>query len=547
MTATVEPIAALRHARTRACTILLVDDEPANLDLLEALLSGEGYTSLLRASDPRVVPSLVEAHAPDLVLLDLHMPHRHGLDVLADLAELTPAGDYRPVLVLTADVTADARDRALALGARDFVTKPFDTTEVVLRVQNLLDTRVLYLAEREARVRVEQAEMRAALLATWSRILASVIDPRQAITHLPRLLLPRWTSACAMGVGLEPGEKIDWIGADSGSDVDAASLETVARVVVESPTIARDEAMFVSPIITRDGVVGALVVARTASASGMDQTLLNELAARLALAVEHARLLASAELAVTERERLLAVVAHDLRNPLGAVSMYAEMLANLQPSPDDDAPSPPDAETRRFAHSAVQTIHRNAAAMQHLVEDLLDASTLRASAMRIHRSPVDVEPLIDDLHRMMRARADDAGVTLDMESDGPVGVVTLDGIRVRQLLSNLIGNAITFTPRGGEVRLRYAVASDTVTQHPVLRGSVSDTGPGIPADELPHLFTAFWRGDRRDRKGAGLGLWIANAICEAHGGDLRVETLVGAGSTFHFTLSLVDTSRRPED
>ena len=153
-----EPPGPGRRARLRACTVLLVDDEPANLDLLEALLETEGYGEagggrLVRTTDPREVPALVAQHAPDLILLDLHMPHRHGLAVLADLRGTTPAGDYRPVLVLTADVTGEAKEYALALGARDFVTKPFDAGEVLLRVENQLAARVLHGEERRARRR----------------------------------------------------------------------------------------------------------------------------------------------------------------------------------------------------------------------------------------------------------------------------------------------------------------------------------------------------------------------------------------------------------
>ncbi|MDF1502223.1 response regulator, partial [Roseisolibacter sp. H3M3-2] len=186
-----------RRARLRACTILLVDDELANLDLLEALLEGEGYGSLVRTQDAREASALAERHRPDLVLLDLHMPHRHGLEVLADLRAATPSDEYRPVLVLTADATWEARERALALGARDFVTKPFEATEVLLRVENLLEARALHADERAARERAEAAEARATLLAEWSRLLAASLDPLAALARLPVLLVPRWVRACA--------------------------------------------------------------------------------------------------------------------------------------------------------------------------------------------------------------------------------------------------------------------------------------------------------------------------------------------------------------
>jgi signal transduction histidine kinase len=178
--------------------------------------------------------------------------------------------------------------------------------------------------------------------------------------------------------------------------------------------------------------------------------------------------------------------------------MYAEVLASLQPDAADASPPAPDAATRRYARAALDTIHASTATMQRLVEDLLDAP------------------------------------------------------RVVQLLSNLVGNAVKFTPAGGVVTVRYAVvpAGDGAPDGApggALVGSVADTGPGIAADDLPHLFTAFWHGDRRGRRGVGLGLWIARAIVEAHGGELRVDSRPGAGTTFHFTLPLADVVRRRED
>ena len=508
------PAAGDRRARLRACTVLLVDDEVANLDLLEALLEYAGYDRLLRTTDPREVPGLVSAHAPDLVLLDLHMPHRHGLEVLADLRASTPPDEYRPVLVLTADVTGEARDNALALGARDFVTKPFDATEVLLRVENLLDTRVLHVDERRSRER-------ATLLAEWSRLLAASLDPATALAHLPALVVPRWAAGCEVALGDD--------GYASAGPVDGA---------------ARVEAT----VSTGEGAVGALALMGPGrDGQPADRALVDELATRLGMAAEHARLLAAAELATTERERLLAVVAHDLRNPLGAVALYAEVLRSLQPDDPEAPPARADAATRAYAHQALDTIHTSTATMQHLVEDLLDASSLRGGALQIHRAPVDAAAPFADAERMLRPLAEAAGLALHMEGEGSATPVAIDAPRVVQLLSNLVGNAIKFTPPGGTVTVRWAVAPASEDGAGALVGSVADTGPGIAADELPHLFTAFWRGDRRGRRGVGLGLWIARAIVEAHGGELRVDAPPGAGTTFHFTLPFAHAARRRED
>ena len=377
-----------RDARLCACTILLVDDEPANLDLLEALLEGEGYGAagggcLVRTSDSREVLALAEAHAPDLVLLDLHMPHRHGLDVLADLRAATPPGDYRPVLVLTADVTSEAKARALSLGARDFVTKPFDAVEVLLRVENLLEARVLHAAERRARERAEAAEARASLLAEWSRRLAATLAPRDGGRSAPR------ARRAALGGGVPGGaRRARWWATPPGRGARAARRRSGDDGGRRGGT----------------GAAGRHGRAARAGDLAADQALADELAARLGMAAEHARLLAAAELATGERERLLAVVAHDLRNPLGAVAMYAEMLASLQ-SDDAAADSPAESYTR----GALATIHASTQAMQHLVEDLLDASSLRGGALRVRRAGGPAGAPFAEAERMLRPMAERAG------------------------------------------------------------------------------------------------------------------------------------------
>jgi len=142
--------------RLDTAKILIVDDEPANVLLLERMLGGAGYHGVRSTTDGREVASMYEEFLPDLVLLDLRMPHRDGFAVLADLRARIPRGSYVPVLVLTADVTGEALRRALLGGAQDFLTKPFDAQEVLLRIRNLLETRFLHLAIQEQNRVLEQ-------------------------------------------------------------------------------------------------------------------------------------------------------------------------------------------------------------------------------------------------------------------------------------------------------------------------------------------------------------------------------------------------------
>jgi len=124
--------------------ILIIDDQRPNLDLVEQLLAREGLTNVLSSTQPLRTLDLFNSFEPDLVILDLHMPEFDGFAVLEQLNRRIPGGEYLPILVLTADATRDTRLRALALGAKDFISKPLDALETMLRVWNLLETRALY-------------------------------------------------------------------------------------------------------------------------------------------------------------------------------------------------------------------------------------------------------------------------------------------------------------------------------------------------------------------------------------------------------------------
>ena len=542
------------HERLRRCTVLVVDDEEANLDLLEALLEDEGYTSIVRVGDARQVMAVAAQRRPDVVLLDLHMPHRHGLELLKDLRAVTPPDEYLPVLVLTADVTAEAKERALREGARDFLTKPFDAVEVLLRVENLLETRLLHLDQRAARALAEAAEGRAALLAEWSRRLAASMDATTALTQFPALLVPEWVDGAVAldgGDASQPvsegwkGDAAEWRDALVTAAQGAASPAGVRELQLSDD---RRIAVVAAPVTLGASATGAcvatLVVARRAPAEGAgtspafsaeEVALVGELARRAGLAAERARLFAAAELATRERERLLAVVAHDLRNPLAVVAMYAEMLASLHPEgggASDD-----------YTRTALSTIHRTTAGMQALVEDLLDASTLREGALRLEVTEHDAGELFTQAERMLRPLAAASGVALVVrgQANGTPTRVRADAGRLGQVLSNLVGNAIRFSPPGGTVTVHWQPDESGVSV------SVTDEGGGIAPDELPHIFTAFWQGKAHDRRGAGLGLWIARAIVEGHGGEIGVASAPGEGATFRFTLPADGKPRRWED
>ena len=185
-----------------SASILIVDDEESNVALLERMLRQAGYCNLTATTDSRQVLELFARSQPDIILLDLHMPHADGFETLDRLAPMIDEGIYLPILVLTADITQKARQRALSNGARDFVTKPFDVTEVLLRIRNLLETRSLHQG-LAVRAQESSAEAQDAHLETLHRLaIAAEYRDDETGEHIRRV--GRMSGAVAIELGLSP-------------------------------------------------------------------------------------------------------------------------------------------------------------------------------------------------------------------------------------------------------------------------------------------------------------------------------------------------------
>ncbi|MGI9090201.1 MAG: sensor histidine kinase [Gemmatimonadaceae bacterium] len=238
-----------------------------------------------------------------------------------------------------------------------------------------------------------------------------------------------------------------------------------------------------------------------------------------ALAKESARLaqaLRVQEAAVHLRDDVLAIVAHDLRNPLDRISGSVALLL--------DETLAAESRPRLLA-----VVERTVADMNRLVRDLLDAASIDSGRLALDRRRVDVTEVVESACETFHARAAAKNQRLDWHVAGTF-VVYADHGRVMQLLGNLLSNAIRLTPAGGRLEVRAELAGD------LIQFSVSDTGPGISPRDVPFLFERFWQGTREGRGSAGLGLAIARGVAEGHGGSIWVESEVGRGTTFFFTL-----------
>lgn len=284
----------------------------------------------------------------------------------------------------------------------------------------------------------------------------------------------------------------------------------------------------VLPLRAGDRVLGALALAYAESGRRYDQDdfeLAKELALRAALAVRNAQLYREAQEALRIREEVLAIVSHDLRNPLHTVEMTAAMLTELRLPAEEQA-----------AH--LEAILRATRHMDRLIQDLLDVTRIQAG------KPLSIRPraepparLVREAAEAFRAAAREKHLHLEVRAPDGLPFAHADPQRIHQVLSNLLSNAVKFTPEHGVVRISVGRTPEG------LRFAVQDTGPGIAPEDVERIFQPFWQVSRTARLGTGLGLGIARGIVEQHGGRMHVESRPGAGSTFWFTLPLAREGR----
>ncbi len=292
------------------------------------------------------------------------------------------------------------------------------------------------------------------------------------------------------------------------------------REAVEA--IAPDSAL-VASLRLRGAAIGRVIMFsahRDAHTAG-ELALADELARRETVALENARLNERLQRAIRARDDTMSVVSHDLRNPVNAVKMLAGAL--LQRAKEDRLPDD--------VREQISVVRSAAQQMDTLIQDLLDFSRAEAGRFGVDTKTVSTDRLLRNALRTLAPLATDKGVRVVMEWPDTLPDVNVDPERIVQVVSNVVGNAIKFTPTGGTITVTAAVRPDAVLV------SVTDTGPGISPDHLPHIFDRYWQSSRRNR-GAGLGLPIAKSIIEAHGGRIWAESASGAGAVFHFTLPL---------
>ncbi len=279
--------------------------------------------------------------------------------------------------------------------------------------------------------------------------------------------------------------------------------------------------------VTRDGVEFPveLIITRAGAIPPLFTGYVRNISERVRKDAERERLVQHAQEATRAREQILAIVSHDLKNPLSAITMGAALLLKR------GGAGLSETMVRRAAEAILRSVDR----MDRLITDLLDVASLRAGQFAVERRVERVDTMFEEAVDLHRGHASERGIELSSQIDPsvPECCVDVDRHRILQVLSNLIGNAVKFCSPGASIDIRAWRKANEI------QIAVADTGPGIPGDELPHLFEPYWTGVHDRKLGTGLGLFISKGIVEAHGGKLWVDSVVGRGSTFIFSVPLM--------
>jgi PAS domain S-box-containing protein len=363
------------------------------------------------------------------------------------------------------------------------------------------------------------------MLAAATQILSTSAEYEETLAVLAQALVPRFVDWCS--VHLLDGDaprRIAGIGNPTLAPGDGVTADARG-----SGTPARTGRCMVIPLRAGPGAIGMMAFCTDVRVlDDEDVAFATELADRIALSIDRSRLFRDLQRANRVKDEFLATLSHELRTPLNAVLGWTRMLRRGAVSPER-------------THAILETIERNAASQMQLVEELLDLSAMAAGGLRLSVMRVDLRDLVNGAVDTVRPAADAKMLRLTVSVSDTLGEVAGDPARLRQVLWNLLANAVKFTPPGGHIQLGVIDGPADVEI------TVRDNGPGIAREFLEHVFEPFRQADSSSTRtvgGLGLGLAIVRHIVEAHGGTVTAHSDgEGRGSTFCVRLP---TGRMPE-
>jgi signal transduction histidine kinase len=539
--------------------VLLVDDDEVDRAAVRRALDRGGIdANVTEATDfESGRASLLSSRGFDVILLDFSLPGGDGLELLR---EARSNGVDTPVIVLTGQGDEAVAVELMKAGAADYLQKgPLTTERLAQCVRQVLRLRDADRQARAARLAVERQAAQLQRLAN-----ASIgIHGAQSLDAAMEFIGKTARELIGANVALAQVDGVDGKGAverrslsekytgpvassEDDADLRWATLVRESRKSLRfteaelnaDPAWAASCAQRFSGLSVR-GLLAAPLIGQNGKPLGSlqltdrlegdfdagDEAMLVQLAQTASVALENVRLYRAAQDAASARDDVLAIVSHDLRNPLNVVGMSGALLRTTLESTTTPASG---------WLPLVQRIERNVTRMNRLIDDLLDASRVDTGKLSVHLQSEKASALITDAVEAALPLAEAQSTRLQTDGLDTTLVVRADRDRILQVLSNLVGNSLKFVPKvEGRITLTVSIDGNRACF------SVSDNGPGIPAEHLDHLFERYWKGSTASRDGAGLGLFIAKGILDAHGGEMRVESKPAQGTTVRFWLPLL--------
>ena len=536
----------------RTLKILVVDDDDVDRMAVRRALKSTGLDATVsEAHDAATALAMLSKQHFDCTLLDYRMPGSDGLDVVRSARE---KGLHTPFIMLTGFGDEQTAVELMKAGAADYIPKGQLTPERlalslrgVLRVHQAeidagrADSELRRYAQQlrsvaEAAVEINSTLAVDAMLQATTENARRILSARYAETRLIEDVNPSkdaLVAQTAMWRASAPSEEqpelTSWADA-TRDEMPGITPEILAMLAANPDAVDLDKTGFHVPntvtadLVGRDGrklgIVQLWDKKDGAQFDEADEAVLTQLSQLASVALENARLFRAAQDATRARDDLVAIVSHDLRNPVHTISMAASFLLEIAPADD----------RRVTARRQLEVIQRSANRANRLIQDLLDVAKIQAGGLAVDSAPVDVKSLLQEAVEVSTPLAGAKAIRVSSVSpDGELRVMS-DRERVLQVIQNLMGNAIKFTPKGGEIRI---LANH---EHPDVRFTVADSGPGIPPEHLNHVFDRYWQAKSTAKLGTGLGLSIAKGIVEAHGGRIWAESPPNSGAEFNFTL-----------
>jgi signal transduction histidine kinase/DNA-binding response OmpR family regulator len=518
--------------------ILVIDDEVAIQSLCQRALSQEGH-SVATASSGEEGLELLAREGFDLILSDLRMPGIDGIKLLKKIKETNPGTE---VIIITGQATIETAIEALKGGAFDYILKPFNIGELTSASKKCLDYAKLKRQENVFRETTYLYQLAQEALKTKSEkallefILTRMAKSLHADAGSVFMAMPGQNKLVSMAVygdfskdkesELLFGERIaGWV-ADQRKPLliqDGLTGFDQFKKLATRPEIASS---IISPIVNQEMLLGVVCLNRFKNQTNYMFTE-HDLES-VQVFVFHTALIITAmrnQLAIIELDNLktefLANVSHELRTPLMAISGAIELLHGIAKNLAENE------KGKMF----LDMISRNIDRMRYLVNDLLDFSRMETGIIRVIKKPFDFSQIIRETTQDLAAKAHEKRIDLSFKSfAGEKLEISADRERIKQVLINLIVNAIKFTPEGGTVEVGCSIKNSSDVEF-----HIKDSGIGIPDDKFNKIFEKFYQVDgsvSRSQQGFGLGLAIVKAIIDAHGGTIKVESELGKGANF---------------